>query len=386
MKMENKKLNEMIITMRRQLHKIPEVGTELPQTKKYVVDKLKSLGLEIKECSLDSGMVCDIGNVNSGNIVAIRADMDALPIAEETGVEYASKNGNMHACGHDAHTACLLGAAYYLLENKDRLKNGAVRLVFQTAEEISKGANNLIKDGLLDGVSAIVGTHVGNIDSGMSNSEFIIQEGGLMASNDKFIIKVVGKGSHGAYPHSGFDPILTASQIVQAIYNIKSREIIATDPVVISICVISGGSQYNIIPSEVNIEGTFRTFSEENRKFIGSRIKEISEYIAMANRLKAEVTIEWGCPPVINDKKIADELTQVCKELGFKKLPQFIPSMGGEDFAEYQQKIPGVFIFFSTMTEKNIPHHNSKFEIDESQLYQPTILMSEWAIKHLENK
>ena len=384
--MENQKLNDMIITMRRQLHKIPEVGTELPQTKKYVLDKLQSLGLEVKECSLDSGMVCDIGNVNSGNIVAIRADMDALPIAEETGVEYASKNGNMHACGHDAHTACLLGAAYYLLENKDRLKNGAVRLVFQTAEETAKGANNLIRDGLLENVSAIVGTHVGSIESGMSNGEFVIENGAFMASNDKFIIRVIGKDTHGAYPHLGLDPILTASQIIQAIYNIKGREIIATDPVVISVCMINGGNQYNIIPSEVNIEGTFRTFSEENRKFIAMRIKEISESIAAANRLKAEINIECGCPPVINDKKIADELTQVCKELGFKKLAQNIPSMGGEDFAEYQQKIPGVFIFFSTMTEKNIPHHNSKFEIDESKLYQPTILMSEWAIKHLENK
>ena len=384
--MENKKLNEMIINMRRDLHKIPEVGTDLPQTKKYVVDKLKSLGLEVKECSLDSGMVCDIGNVKSGNIVAIRADMDALPIAEETGVEYASKNGNMHACGHDAHTACLLGAACYLSENKDRLKNGAVRLVFQAAEEIAKGAKNLIKDGLLDDVSAIIGTHIGTIAADVPSGEFVIQGGPLMASNDKFVIKVIGKGSHGAYPHLGFDPILIASQIVQAIYNIKSREIIATDPTVISICMINGGHQYNIIPSEVILEGNFRTFSEENVKFIRKRIKEISESIAIANRAKAEVIMEWGCSPVINDSKIADELSEVCNKLGFKKSAHFTPSMAGEDFAEYLHKIPGTFIFFSTMTEKNIPHHNSKFEIDESKLYQPTILMSEWAIKHLENK
>ena len=384
--MDNKKLNDMIVSMRRELHQIPEIGTDLPQTKKYVIDKLKLLGLEVKECSLDSGIVCDIGNVNSGNIVAIRADMDGLPIVEETGVEYASKNGNMHACGHDAHTACLLGTAHYLLENKDRLKNGAVRLVFQTAEEISKGANNLIKDGLLDGVSAIVGTHIGTIATDVPSGEFVLQGGPLMASNDKFVIKVIGKGSHGAYPHSGVDPVLTASQIIQGIYNIKSREIIATDPTVISICIVNGGSQYNIIPSEVNIEGTFRTFSEENRKFIGNRIKEISQSIAMANRAKAEVNMEWGCPPVINNDQIANELSEVCKELGFKKSAPFTPSMGGEDFAEYQHKMPGVFIFFSTMTEKNIPHHNSKFEIDESKLYQPSILMSEWAIKHLGGK
>ena len=378
-------LNDLIVSMRRDLHQIPEVGTDLPQTKSYVMNKLKELGLSPVECSLDSGIVCDIGDSSSGNIVGIRADMDALPIVEETGCDYASKNGNMHACGHDAHTACLLGAANYLLENKSRL-NGAVRLVFQTAEEITKGANNLINDGLLNGVKAIVGTHVGTIATDVPNGEFVLQGGPLMASNDKFVIKVIGKGSHGAYPHSGVDPILTSSQIIQGIYNIKSREILATDATVISVCIIHAGSQYNIIPAEVTIEGTFRTFSEENRRFIGSRIKEIAESIAIANRAKAEVEIVWGCPPVINDNQIAEQLSQVCKELGFKKAAPFVPSMGGEDFSEYQHKMPGVFIFFSTMTEKNIPHHNSKFEVDESKLYQPSVLMSEWAIKYLGDK
>ena len=378
-------LNDLIVSMRRDLHQIPEVGTDLPQTKSYVMNKLKELGLSPVECSLDSGIVCDIGDSSSGNIVGIRADMDALPIVEETGCDYASKNGNMHACGHDAHTACLLGAANYLLENKSRL-NGAVRLVFQTAEEITKGANNLINDGLLNGVKAIVGTHVGTIATDVPNGEFVLQGGPLMASNDKFVIKVIGKGSHGAYPHSGVDPILTSSQIIQGIYNIKSREILATDATVISVCIIHAGSQYNIIPAEVTIEGTFRTFSEENRRFIGSRIKEIAESIAIANRAKAEVEIVWGCPPVINDNQIAEQLSHVCKELGFKKAAPFVPSMGGEDFSEYQHKMPGVFIFFSTMTEKNIPHHNSKFEIDESKLYQPSVLMSEWAIKYLGDK
>ena len=183
-------LNDLIVSMRRDLHQIPEVGTDLPQTKSYVMNKLKELGLSPVECSLDSGIVCDIGDSSSGNIVGIRADMDALPIVEETGCDYASKNGNMHACGHDAHTACLLGAANYLLENKSRL-NGAVRLVFQTAEEITKGANNLINDGLLNGVKAIVGTHVGTIATDVPNGEFVLQGGPLMASNDKFVIKIV---------------------------------------------------------------------------------------------------------------------------------------------------------------------------------------------------
>lgn len=384
--MDYKKLNDIIVSMRRELHKIPEVGTDLPQTKSYVMKKLEELGLKPKECSKDSGLICDIGDTNSKNIVAIRADMDALPICEETGLDYASTNGNMHACGHDAHTACLIGAAYYLIENKNKL-NGNVRLIFQTAEEIALGSKNIIEDGLLDGVKAIVGTHVGTIATDVPNGEFIIQEGPLMASYDKIFIRIVGEGSHGAYPHSGVDPVLTASQVVQGIYNIKSREIIATDPIVISICMINGGTQYNIIPEKVVLEGTFRTFSENNRKYIADRIKEVSQSIAMANRAKAEVEIIWGCPPLVNDKNIVNQLNDVCKQLGFKKAMPFAPSMGGEDFSLYLQNIPGVFIFFSTPTEKNIPHHNSKFEIDESKLYQTSVLMSEWAIKYLgENK
>lgn len=379
--MDYKKLNDIIVSMRRDLHQIPEVGTELPQTKNYVINKLKELGLNYKESSLDSGLVCDIGS--GDNIAAIRADMDALPIQEETGFEYASKNGNMHACGHDAHTACLLGAAYYLKENESRLK-GKVRLVFQAAEELAVGAHNMLNSGLLEGVKAIVGTHIGTLAAGVDSGEFVLKEGALMASNDRIFIKVIGKGAHGAYPHLSADPILTASQIIQGIYNIKSREILATDPVIISICMVHGGTQYNIIPDEVTIEGTFRTFSEENRCFITERIKEAAESIASANRLKAEVIIKRRGAPVINNAKIYKELDEVCNELGFKKASHYNLSMAGEDFADYLEKIDGAFILFSTATEKNIAHHNSKFEIDESKLYQPSVLMSEWAIKYLE--
>ena len=350
--MDYKKLNDIIVSMRRDLHQIPEVGTELPNTKNYVINKLKELGLSYKESSIDSGLVCDIGT--GDNIVAIRADMDALPIQEETGFEYASKNGNMHACGHDAHTACLLGA------------------------------HNMLNSGLLNGVKAIIGTHIGTLAADVPSGEFVIKEGPLMASNDKVFIKIEGKGAHGAYPHLSVDPILTASQIIQGIYNIKSREISATDPVIISICMVHAGTQYNVIPTEVNIEGTFKTFKEENRAFITDRIKEIVTSIASANRAKAEVKIERRGAPVVNDEKIALELLEVCNELGFKKASHYNLSMAGEDFADYREKINGAFMLFSTMTEKNIPHHNSKFEIDESKLYQPSILMSEWAIKHLE--
>lgn len=379
--MNYQKLNDIIVGMRRELHQIPEVGTELPQTKNYVINKLKELGLNYKESSIDSGLVCDIGS--GDNIAAIRADMDALPIQEETGFEYASKNGNMHACGHDAHTACLLGAAYYLKENESRLK-GKVRLVFQAAEELAVGAHNMLNSGLLEVVKAIVGTHIGTLAAGVDSGEFVLKEGALMASNDRIFIKVIGKGAHGAYPHLSADPILTASQIIQGIYNIKSREILATDPVIISICMVHGGTQYNIIPDEVTIEGTFRTFSEENRCFITERIKEAAESIASANRLKAEVIIKRRGAPVINNAKIYKELDEVCNELGFKKASHYNLSMAGEDFADYLEKIDGAFILFSTATEKNIAHHNSKFEIDESKLYQPSVLMSEWAIKYLE--
>ena len=382
--MDTNKLNENIIKMRRDLHQIPEIGTDLPQTKNYVLSRLKELGLSVKESSKDSAIICDIGETDSSNIVAIRADMDALPIVEETGFDYASKNGNMHACGHDAHTACLIGAASYLLENKDRL-NGTVRLIFQTGEEVAKGAKIIIEEGFLNGVKAIVGAHLGIIAAGVPNGEFVIQGGPLMSSYDKFIINVKGKGTHGANPHNGIDPLLTSTQIVQGLYNIKSREIVATDPTVISVCVINGGSLYNIIPDEVKIEGTFRAFSEENRQFIAKRIKEIAEHTALANRANAEVNIEWGASAVVNDEKIASQLSEVCSNLGYKKAEKFTPTMIGEDFAEYLHVVKGTYILYATGTEKNIPHHNSKFEIDESKLYKASILMSEWAIKYLED-
>ncbi|WP_157154254.1 M20 metallopeptidase family protein [Brachyspira murdochii] len=383
--MDNNKLNEYIIKIRRDLHKIPEVGTYLPQTKSYVLSRLKELGISPIEASKDSAIICDIeGTTKSSNIAAIRADMDALPIKEETGFDYASTNGNMHACGHDAHTACLIGAASYLLENKNRIK-GKVRLLFQTGEETAKGAKNLIEEGFLNGVNAIVGTHLGIIAQGVPNGEFVIQEGALMSSYDKFIINVKGKGTHGANPQNGIDCVLTASQIAQALYNIKSREITATDPTVISVCVIKGGTLYNILPDEAIIEGTFRAFSEENRQFIAKRIKEIAQYTALANRANAEVNIEWGSSAVVNDKQIALQLSEVCSALGYKKADKFTPTMIGEDFSEYLQKVKGAYILYATGTEKNIPHHNSKFEIDESKLYKSSILMSEWAIKFLED-
>lgn len=382
--MDNTKLNEMIVKMRRDLHQIPEIGTQLPQTKNYVVNKLKELGLTVKESSRDSAVICDIGETNSSNIVAIRADMDALPILEETQTDYASKNGNMHACGHDGHMACLLAAASYLLENKNRL-NGTVRLIFQTGEEIAKGARNIIEEGFLNGVKAIVGTHLGLIASGVPNGEFVLQEGPLMASYDKFVITVEGKGVHGANPHNGIDSVLTACQIVQAIYNVKSREITATDPTVISVCVVNGGTLYNVIPDRTIIEGTFRTFNEETRQFIAKRIKEIAEYTALSNRAKSDINIEWGAPAVINNEEIVSQLKEVCSALGYKKANKFTPSTIGEDFSEYLNVIPGAYILYSSGTEKNIPHHNSKFEIDEAILYKATILMSEWAIKYLQD-
>lgn len=382
-----KDIQNYVLQARRDLHKIPEVGTHLPQTKKYVISKLKELGLSYKENDEDSGLIVDIIGSEKGKTVAIRADMDALPMKEETDFDYKSTNENMHSCGHDAHTAILLGCAKILIQNKDKIK-GTVRLIFQTAEEGTRGARIIVRHGAIENVSAIVGVHIGTMAPEVQSGLFVIQDGPLMASSNKLEITIKGKGTHAAYPEGGVDPITTAAIIIQALQNIKTRELPSTEPVVISICNIEAGNTYNIIPDTVNIKGTLRTFSKETKEFVEKRMKEVTEGIAKAMNAQASLTVLEGTNPVINNLEISKRLKDICEsKFGISSVykERVKPSMGGEDFSVYQEKVSGVFMFFSTSTEKNTPHHNSKFEIDDSKLYMPTSLMSEWAVDYLKN-
>ncbi|MDU2132927.1 MAG: M20 family metallopeptidase, partial [Finegoldia magna] len=305
-KEEAKKVLDEVIKNRRYLHENPEVGFDLSNTIKFVKEKLDEYGIEYRT---DIGKSAVIGyiNPNKGHTIALRADMDGLPVVEETGLEFQSKNGKMHACGHDAHTSMLLGVAKVLKQNEDKI-NGTVKLIFQPAEELGTGSKFLCEDGVMNDVDEIIGLHVGNISSEGSVGDMVFARGSMMACMDKFTIKVKGTGAHGAYPQASKDPVVIGAYIVTAIQEILSREIAATEPGVITIGVFKSGSAFNIIPNEAYLEGTVRAVTNENREFIQNRIKEVSEGIAKSFRANVEYEYFWQPPPVVNDEKIAGKL------------------------------------------------------------------------------
>ncbi len=374
---ECKELQEYIVGLRRDLHQIPEVGKELPETSAYVAAELDKIGIPYVRSEKDSGILAVIQGGKPGKTICLRADMDALPITEATGLPFASRHGGcMHACGHDTHTAMLLGAGKVLWAHKDELA-GTVRLMFQTAEEQSRGAEVMIENGGVEGADAVFGTHIGTIlDKTIPAGTFIVPSGCCMAAFDKFFIKIHGKGCHGSTPEKGIDPVNIAAHIVLALQAITTRELNATRPLVLTIGKIQGGSQYNVIPDEVVIEGTIRTLEEEVRQFTAKRIGEIAEATAAVFGGTVDYEMVWGAPPVINDDAMAALAAKAAKAvLGedkvITKLPA--PNMGGEDFAYYLQKLPGAFMFLSSSNPEkgtDVSHHNPKFDVDEDVLWE----------------
>lgn len=385
-----KELQDELVSMRRDLHKIPELGGDLPKTKAYVIAKLEEMGIPYKENTKDDGIIAEIKGGKPGKTVALRADMDALAINEENDVDYISKHpGRMHACGHDTHMTMLLGAAKVLNENKDTL-TGNVRLIFQTAEEEAWGSRVSIEEGAVDGVDAIFGNHIGCIISReIPSGTVICTPGCCMASYDKFIIKVKGTGCHGSTPEKGIDPVNIAAHIVIGLQEVIAREISAVRPAVLTIGKIQGGIAYNAIPSVVEIEGTIRALEEDVRQELAKRIGEIAEATAKAFRGEVEFEMVWGAPPVINDNDMAKLLGDAAREIvGDENVIDHIdaPNMGGEDFAYYLTKVPGAFMFLSSANPEkgtNVPHHNPKFQVDEDVLWMGSAVFVNAAQKFL---
>lgn len=373
---ECKDLQANILTMRRDLHKIPELGIHLPETAAYVRAKLDEYGIPYVLSDTDSSIIATIQGGKPGKTIALRADMDALPIQEETGVDYISERpGCMHACGHDTHTAMLLGAGKVLNAHKAELA-GTVRLLFQTGEEIAKGAPIMVKNGAVDGVDAVFGLHIGTILSkDIPAGTIIVCPGPVMASFDRFVIKIKGIGCHGSTPEKGIDPINIAAHVVLGLEAINAREFNGCTPTVLTIGKIAGGAQYNVIPGEVVIEGTTRTLDDAVRKKMARRIGEISEKCAEAFGGTAELEMDWGAPPVVNDAAMAALAADAAREVvGDELLITEVehPNMGGEDFANYLEKVPGAFMFLSSANaakHTDGPHHNSHFNVDEDVLW-----------------
>lgn len=277
----------------------------------------------------------------------------------------------MHACGHDSHAAMLLGALRVLNSHKAELP-GNVKFVFQTGEEVSKGAKIAIKEGVLDGVDAVFGTHIGSLlDPSIPSGTFIVVPGCCMASFDRFILKVRGTGCHGSTPEKGVDPITIASHIVISLQEVIAREIAAPSPAVLTIGKIAGGFAYNVIPNEVELEGTIRAFDENVRQHMAKRIGEISSSVAATFRGSCDYEMDWGAPPVINDAAMAKLAGEAAKRvLGAENVQTSrpAPNMAGEDFAYYLAEKPGAFMFLSSSDpakHTDVPHHNPKFNVDE---------------------
>ncbi|NLY84775.1 MAG: amidohydrolase [Tissierellia bacterium] len=385
-----KEVEQDIINWRRELHQIPEVGLDLPQTSAYVAEQLRKMGIPYREKVGVSGIVGLIEGGQPGKTIALRADMDALPIKEETGLPFASKNGNMHACGHDAHTAILLGVAKVLNENRDKLK-GNVKLIFQPAEEGPGGAKPMIDEGALENpkVDAVMGLHVGNLTDNVKEGIIMVSYDSMMACLDRFRVKLIGKGCHGAYPETGIDPVAMAGYFITKLQTIVSREIGATDPAVITVGKINGGYAYNIIPDKVELEGTVRAVDQEVSEYIAKRIEDLAKGTSEVMRGKYEYEYVFGYPPLVNDEEFTKDFVESAK----KVIPEEDivimkkPVMGGEDMAYFLREVPGTFFFVNTpkaIDGQYYPHHNSKFDIDEDLFWKGAAAMLQATIDYLE--
>ena len=374
---ECNRINEKIISMRRELHQCPEIGDNLPQTRAIVCKRLDELGIAYKLNSDDDGLIADIKGNKEGKTLAFRADMDGLHITEDTNLEYASKiQGQMHGCGHDAHTAILLAAAEILNNCKNEL-NGTVRLLFQSGEETGTGAKHMLKEGALEGVDAICSLHVGNLaGNDIKTGNLVVLGGPVSAGKDKFTITVRGKGTHSAFPEKGVDPILIAARIVNACEEISARELPAGTAAVLSFGSFQSGIDHNTIPDTAVLKGSIRVQDVNVRNFMGERLKSICENISNAFRAECDIEIKRGSSTVMNDESFsslsAGAITRVLgKESVIVKTSSAL--MGSDDFANYAEKIPALYFFLHTnnskkgITESN---HNPKFDVDEDVLWK----------------
>ncbi len=366
---EAERIKDEIIAWRRDFHMWPELGYEEERTSKIVEEHLREWGYSIRR--VGTGIIADIGK--GTKTIVLRADIDALPIQEENDVPYKSKiPGKMHACGHDAHTAMLLGAGKIIVAHKDEL-NGRVRLIFQPAEEGGNGAVRMIEGGALEGVDAIFGFHVWmDLPSGIIG----IRDGPFLAGAGVFEGRVLGKGGHGASPHEAIDPIPIAAEAILAFQTIVSRNVNPLETGVVSVTSVHGGTAFNVIPEEVGFRGTFRFFKPEIGELIQKRMEGILEGVTKAHGGKYELNIEELTPPTINNPEMASFARKVAQKYGLE-YGEVRPTMGAEDFAYYLQKVPGAFLALGIRNEEKgiiYPHHHPKFDVDEDVLYLGTAM------------
>jgi len=355
-------------------HRHPELSYEEVETTKRLREDLAAVGIEVLDLPLKTGLVAKVGT-GEAPFIALRCDIDGLPIQEESGLAYASEHaGRMHACGHDFHISAVLGSAY-LLKAKERELRGTVYLIFQPAEEAPGGARKVMETGVLKDVQAIFGLHTSPLyDVGTLG----IRSGAVTASVDKFTVTFHGKDTHAAHPERGIDPIVMAASFVTAAQSIVSRNIDPAYPGLVSITHIESGNTWNVIPESSWLEGTVRCLTAEDRKLIKKRIYELAEGQAASFGGHAELTWYAGPPATDNTPDWTDCAIEVAKEAGLDVVPAPV-NLAGEDFAYYQEEIPGVFVLVGT--GKSPANHNPKFHVDPAALGPAAIYMARLAVE-----
>lgn len=383
---ETREIRDYVVQLRKHFHKYPEISLMEFETSKKIKEELDKINVPYEEVA-NTGVIATIGK-GDGKIIALRADMDALKIEEKTDVPYKSMNkGVMHACGHDAHTASLLGAAIILKRHEDEIP-GKIKLIFQPSEENCKGARLIMDEGNLDGVEEIFGLHVfGDIPCG----NISIEAGPRMAASDIFRIKIKGKAGHAGKPHLCVDTAVVASAIVMNLQTIVSREINPLDSCVVTVGHVVAGSQHNVIAGEAYIEGTVRTFSVSVAKNIEKAIKRIVYQTVAAYGATANVEYDLSAHPIVdNDSEAVKTAVEGAKKIFTGTSLVHIPKMMlGEDFSIYQKFIPGVFAFVGAGNEelgRDYPNHHEKFNIDEKAVTISTRLYVAYAMEAMEEK
>ncbi len=374
-----------IISMRRHFHEYPELSFEEFKTSDKIVEELRSMGIEPHKVG-KTGLVADIHGKVEGKIVAVRADMDALPVTEENTESFTSKNkGVMHACGHDSHVAMLLGVAKLLVKNRENF-NGTVRLLFQAAEERPPGgAVDFIKEGHLKGVSYVIGQHV---TSRIPAGTIATYAGPAMAFADEFRIKIHGKGGHGSEPHAAIDSLLIAALYVTQVQSIVSRMIPFFQPAVVTVGTLNSGYRYNIIAAHAELTGTVRTFDDASKQKVKSELEKLLKGLCDSYGATYEYEYIDGYPALINNGSVTAVMDEVAAEvIGKEKVQHPPPVMGAEDFSYLVKEVPGSFFFLGTGNDaKNInsPNHSPTFSIDESALKYGTEILYKTALKLLQ--
>ena len=357
-----------LVAIRRDIHAHPEIGFEETRTSAIVADLLETWGITVHRGVGGTGVVGELrGNHNSNKRIGLRADMDALPILETTGLPYASTvPGKMHACGHDGHTAMLLGAARYLAETRNFA--GSAVVIFQPAEEGGAGAAAMIKDGLMDrfGIEQVYGMHNG---PGIPVGQFAIRTGPIMAATDSLDIRIEGLGGHAARPHKCIDSVLVGAQLINGLQSIVSRTVDPLESAVISVCEFHAGNARNVIPQTAELRGTIRTLTEEVRGLVEQRVREVVNGVAQMTGAKIDLVYERGYPVTVNHPVQTEVATRVAREVGGEgAVGEAPPMMGAEDFAYMLEARPGAFIFCGNGNSAGLHHPAYNFN-DEAIVY-----------------